>query len=357
MEPAPERVSFPNISPEAFQHRDDVKASEVLVNTPGFGQVIRHFSGGLTEKGIRLHLLSHAIRIGPKQAPEIWKQFIKAAEALAIEDLPELYVTRDADRNAFAMGIKKPTITMTSALVDSLTEIELLAVLGHELGHVKCRHMVHKTIAFTFAEYGGNELVNMIPGIGGLLTAAIYAPLFHWSRMAEISCDRAALLVVQDPEAVARVLAKFGGWAENFGPIDFDGLQEQAKEYDDLDNDTMSAVLKVINKIQSGIYLTHPLPIQRVRQILQWSQGDQYQDILAGNYAKAEVNATVRRCSTCGGVLNPGDKHCPACGTAQTEVVPGLPTCTKCGRPVAVPRPKFCPGCGNNFSEPGSVAD
>lgn len=348
---------FPNIRAKAFQHADDVKASDILVNSAGFSQIARLFSAGFAEKAIRLHLLSHAIRVGPSQAPGIWKQFVKAAETLAIERIPDLFLMSAPERNAFAMGIERPAIAVTTALADTLTEAELLAVLGHELGHVKCQHMTHKTIAFTLAEYGGDALVNMVPGIGGLLTAAIYAPLFHWSRMAEYSCDRAALLVVRDAEVVARVLAKFGGWSEKLGPVDFEGLRQQAKEYDDLDNDTMSAILKILTKVQSGIYLTHPLPIHRVKMILQWAESDAYKNILDGNYEKMDAPLAARRCPACGTTLSPGDRHCTSCGAVAAAIVAGLPTCAACGRPVPDPRPRFCSGCGGRLDVPGSVAD
>ena len=64
-----------------------------------------------------------------------------------------------------------------------------------------------------------------------LTGAALALPLLHWSRMAELSCDRAALLVVQDPSVVARALSKLAGWSiPRLGEINLDEVVRQIKE-------------------------------------------------------------------------------------------------------------------------------
>lgn len=37
-------------------------------------------------------------------------------------------------------------------------------------------------------------------GIGGLIAQSLEEQLFRWLRAAELTCDRAALLVAQDPK-------------------------------------------------------------------------------------------------------------------------------------------------------------
>jgi Zn-dependent protease with chaperone function len=42
--------------------------------------------------------------------------------------------------------MKRYTVTLMNSVVSMMTEEELLAVIGHELGHIKCAHMANKTM-------------------------------------------------------------------------------------------------------------------------------------------------------------------------------------------------------------------
>ena len=94
--------------------------------------------------------------------------------------------------NAYASGMKKHTVTLLSPLVSMLKEEELLAVIGHEMGHIKCGHMANKTLVSYLAGFGAEGIGAYIPVLGPLAMQGLMVPLAHWSRMAEISCDRAS---------------------------------------------------------------------------------------------------------------------------------------------------------------------
>lgn len=40
----------------------------------------------------------------------------------------------------------------------------------------------------------------LFTGLGGLIAQSLEEQLFRWVRAAELTCDRAALLVAQDPK-------------------------------------------------------------------------------------------------------------------------------------------------------------
>jgi len=336
--------SFPQLSPAAFQHPDDEKATAALQKIPGISTLVKSFGGGVVEKAARLNHLSECIRVGPNQAVHLYRVFVKTAEILSVPALPELFISSAPGVNAYAMGMKQHTVVVTRGLIEALTIPEVMAVFGHELGHVKCNHMVNKTIASTIAEFGLNGLSKLVPVLGEAALLPVVAHLQYWSRMAETSCDRAALLAVQDPKIVAGMLAKLGGWPSSLGDIDFQSLREQGEEYDKLDDDKVSAVLKVINMLQSELYLTHPLPIGRVRRILMWAESDMYQEILAGKYPRIDQAAPEPHCAVCGTVLTPSGQFCPICGTPAPVRLSG-PSC-RCGHPISDPRSKFCVSCG-----------
>ena len=63
------------------------------------------------------------------------------------------------------------------------------AVIAHELGHLKCDHGVWLTIANVLA----SGTLSVLPAA----SRAVEEALLRWLRAAELTCDRAALLVVQ----------------------------------------------------------------------------------------------------------------------------------------------------------------
>lgn len=79
----------------------------------------------------------------------------------------------------------------------------LQAVIAHELGHLKCSHGVWLTVANVLA----NNTLSVLP----LLSGAIEEGLLRWLRAAELTCDRAALLVAQDHRVVISSLMKLAG--------------------------------------------------------------------------------------------------------------------------------------------------
>jgi Zn-dependent protease with chaperone function/RNA polymerase subunit RPABC4/transcription elongation factor Spt4 len=347
--PSPVSVSglrtFPQLSPSAFQHPDDSKTTSALGKIPGITALVKSFAGGVAEKAARLHHLSECVRLGPNQAVHLYRLFVKAAEILSLSTVPELFVSPDAGINAYAMGMKQYTVVVTRGLVHDMSSMEFMAVIGHELGHVKCGHMVNKTIAAMIAEFGLAGLSKLVPVLGEAALLPVVAHLQYWSRMAEITCDRAALLVVQDPKTVATTLAKLGGWAGSLGDIDFQSLREQGEEYDSLDDDKVSAALKVINMLQSELYLTHPVPIERVRRILLWAESDMYREILDGKYTRIDQSAPELRCEQDGTLLTPSDQFCPMCGSLS-PIRPSGQACTYCGYAITVQRSKYCGRCG-----------
>jgi Zn-dependent protease with chaperone function/predicted RNA-binding Zn-ribbon protein involved in translation (DUF1610 family) len=355
--PVLSRITFPRLSAAAFQHYDDVRATETLRRMPVFGTIMKFLSEKYLEKAAHLHHLSFCIRLGTEQGGDLYRQFVRAAETLSIPALPELYISPEPVMNAFAMGMKRTTIVLTRGLVEAMNPQEILAVMAHELGHVKCEHMVNKTVASLIAEFGAGLLAELIPGAGPALTMLLQAKLMDWSRKAELSCDRAALLVVQDAKVIASVLAKLGGWPAALGEINLQCLVDQAKDYDGLDDDTVAAALKLIGQMESSVYLTHPLPIHRVRTILRWSESDQYRGILAGQYAQSdEANALPRH--DCGAEIQPGDVWCTTCGK-KLETLPaaGGRACANCGAAIYRSEDRHCRQCGRDLQEPGAVLE
>jgi Zn-dependent protease with chaperone function len=247
-----------------------------LRKVPGFDLLLRKVIGFVGERGLRYLYLGSSVRVGPKQFPIIDRVFTECLETLDIKERPELYVSQTPHVNAGAIGVDKPFIVLNSATVQLLTEEELRFVLGHELGHVLSDHVLYKTMFHLLLRFGVGAAI--IP-FGGLALAAVLAALGEWHRKSEISCDRSGLLCTQDaPVAYGTLMKLAGGGASS--QTNVEAFLEQAHEYE-AGGTVVDGVFKFLNLIGSE----HPLHALRVLEMKRFFEGDNYAQILAGNYA------------------------------------------------------------------------
>lgn len=156
--------------------------------------------------------------------------------------------------------------------------------MAHELGHLKCDHGVWLTVAnvITLGAYN-------IPGLGGMIAQRLEEQLFRWLRAAELTCDRAALLVSQDPKVVISVLMKLAGGSPSLSDqLNVDAFLEQARSYDKASSNPVGWYIRNAQTRQ----LSHPLPVLRAREIDEWSRSQEYTSLLRratklNNYLKS----------------------------------------------------------------------
>ena len=349
-EPGTTLREFPYLSPAAFQHPLDVQAIANLRKVPLLAPVIKTISSSVFEKQMRLMSISSSIRLGPNQGRSVYQKFEKAAAILDLPELPELYVSSQYVINAVAFGVDKYQITLFAGLIDFLTEAELLAVIGHELGHVKCQHMLYKTMAYLLRYFGIEVLYNLLPpGTGALASIPLQLAILHWERMAEFSCDRAALLVVQDSTVVASTLAKLAGGSKKIlAEINLDEVLTQAQEYDE----SSDGLIEKIFKINMMLRQTHPFPIVRAKEIIGWGSSDQYENILAGNYVQDASSPALilaepvgKVCPNCEQIVSVSAPFCLACGSSLKGA---RRICMRCHIKVFSTW-QTCPRCGNQL--------
>ncbi|KAJ1621798.1 hypothetical protein T492DRAFT_601149, partial [Pavlovales sp. CCMP2436] len=146
----------------------------------------------------------------------------------------------------------------------------LQAVLAHELGHLLCNHGVLITVA--------NVLALAADAFSPRAGQAVSAALMRWRRSAELSCDRAALLVAQDPQVALSVIVKLtGGTVALRDEISTEAFLRQVQRYDESAQTRVGKQL--VGSQTSGA--SHPLPILRAAELNRWSQGAEYRHLLA----------------------------------------------------------------------------
>ncbi|AGF51258.1 sll1280 [Synechocystis sp. PCC 6803] len=276
-------IPLVGLKADHFRHPLDQMATTNLKQIPGLDLMVRGLLGSVAEQFFALNNLAASVRVGEKQLPHLHQLLLDACKILDLE-APELYIQQNPQPNAytFAMRGKKPFMVMHTSLVDMLTPAEIQAVMAHELGHLKCEHGVYLTLANIMVLAAG-----LIPNWGAVLTQSLQSQMLEWVRCAEFSCDRAALLAVQDPKVVMSVLMKLAGGSPQLAPLlNLDAFIDQAREYDRLGEDEMGAMLRNMQTQN----LTHPVPVLRAREIDRWSDSQTYQNLLKGRKNAYNLN-------------------------------------------------------------------
>ncbi|WP_199224869.1 M48 family metallopeptidase [Microcystis sp. 0824] len=258
-----------------FRHPIDLEATNSLKQLPGLDIAVRSLLGSVAEEFFYLNNIAASVLVGEKQLPDLHNLLLEACRVLDLEP-PQLYIQQNPVPNAytFAMRGKKPFMVMHTSLIEMLTPAEIQAVMAHELGHLKCEHGVYLTLANIMVLAAG-----LLPNWGTMLARSLQERMLAWVRCAEFSCDRAALLAVQDPKIVMSVLMKLAGGSPSLAPLlNLEAFIDQAKSYDAVSASEMGEMLKGLQTQQ----LTHPLPVLRAREIDRWASSPDYHNLLKG---------------------------------------------------------------------------
>lgn len=264
-----------DIAPRAWEHPADKAALQALRRIPVFDMVLRKVFGFLTEKAVRLAFQANAVRVSPNQFGNVYRVYQQALKTLDAPEEYPLYITQTPMVNAGAYGMDKPFIILNSGTVALIDDAELEYILGHEIAHILSGHVLYRTMMVLLI-----NLANMGFPIVGLAARAVLVALLEWSRKSELSCDRAGLLAVQDPEVVMRTMLKMAGG----GSSQDTSLQEfivQAEEYKE-SGDVADQVFKVLNLMAT----THPFYVLRVSELRAWIESGDYDRIVRGEYAR-----------------------------------------------------------------------
>jgi Zn-dependent protease with chaperone function len=272
------KVIFPNISPRAWEHPADRAALSALKTIPGLDTLLQKMVGNTTERSLRLVALSSAVRVSERQFAKVHKLFTEACGVLDVKTAPELYISASPFVNARAVGMERPFIMLNSSLLDTLTDEELLSVIAHELGHVLSGHLLYSTLLVMLTNFT-MPIVQSIP-LGGAAVMAVRMALMEWYRKSELSCDRAGLLVVQDPEVCYTLEMKLAG-GRHVSEMNINEFFTQAYEYES-GGSMMDSVHKVLNLLGE----THPFPVLRLVELKKWVDSGEYGRVLSGGYTQ-----------------------------------------------------------------------
>jgi heat shock protein HtpX len=192
---------------------------------------------------------------------------------------PKVFVVQNESPNAFATG-RNPehaVVAVTTGIQRILTDRELRAVIGHEVGHVKNRDILTSSIAATVAgaisyiqtmlmwgallggrdRNGGNILVVFLASMVAALAAGILQMAI--SRTREYAADKSGAEYTRDPESLASALAKL-----------HNGVQMRPMEQKAGTEATSS--LYIVHPFRGGgglgnLFSTHPPVEERIKRL------------------------------------------------------------------------------------------
>lgn len=286
--------TYTGISSEAFRHPLDRQAEQALRNLPGFDLIARKFVEFIYERPQLVYLMGNTIQVGPRQYSTIYQMFRECVRDLDIYPEPTLFVSQDPQANSYALGQENPYIVINTGILDLLDEAEIRVVLAHELGHIKCGHTILIQMAM-WAMNAASALGELTFGLGNLVTQGLIYAFFEWRRKAELSSDRAALLVVDDLNPVMLTMMKLSGGSHKYAnECSLQEFIKQSENYQALDDDGLNQVYKFLmyNGAQ-GTMLSHPFPVERLHYLRAWAVSEEYQQIRRGNYQRSPASGAV----------------------------------------------------------------
>jgi heat shock protein HtpX len=203
--------------------------------------VVMNFAGYFFSDKIALAMYS-AKPVSPTENPDVYARIAPVVENLTRRmelPMPKMYVIPEQSPNAFATG-RNPahsSVAVTAGILQLMSDSELEAVLGHELGHVKHRDILISSVAATLAAaitfmarmafwFGGSsrDEDNRGGALGAvfmLILAPIAAMLIQMaiSRSREYDADAAAAKYLGSPYPMIAALQKLESYSKRI-PMD-----------------------------------------------------------------------------------------------------------------------------------------
>jgi len=285
-----DRKILRGISADAFISDADKWALDKLQRIPLLPAVVQKFYEVGLDRWLYCYNMSMAVRCGPNQYNTLYQILRESCEVLDMPE-PELYVTNNPFPNAFAGGVERPYITLRSSMVDTLSDEQMYHLMGHELGHIKANHILYMSVASVLM-----PLLEMVGrrtfGLGDVASIGLVLAFYEWSRQAEITADRAGLLVAQELGISTDAnLALTAGPNRLRHEMSREAFMDQARAYQDAG--TLEQIGKVLIFFLMSSTYSHPMPVHRAQELERWVLSGAYDRILAGDYAGAPEPAGV----------------------------------------------------------------
>jgi Zn-dependent protease with chaperone function len=207
----------------------------------------------------RTELLGTAVKVTDQQYPRVFEAAKAAGAALRVR-VPVVFAAPTSSIKVKVLGTEDaPHLIVNLDLAEKLDDTELVAAIAHELGHIQNGHILYTTAL----HYLTNSAAFFVRWI---IQPAIMT-LQAWSRRAEVTCDRAALLAVHDLDKTLAAMVRLELGLDK-------GSAFNAEEY-----------LKAMPDVKKGLgrfaemFRSHPYVPKRVQALRAFAESALYAQI------------------------------------------------------------------------------
>ncbi len=221
-----------------------------------YDQYLSHFARG--------RALTQTLRLGPTQLPEIYAAAVDACELLGVEKVPNIYLTNSAGTRLQVTNRLNPTIRISSDFTWAFKPEELRFLLARQVAHIRLNHVFYLDMLDGLRGMGGGFLSKLLSK--ALLRQSVGATLLEWCKEAEISADRAALVVTGDVDVALRALVKLNigaNYEDTYSPVNIDDYIRQVEE---LEDHRIEAASAAIHELENP----NPFLTVRARHLKRW---------------------------------------------------------------------------------------
>ncbi|MCD7957506.1 MAG: M48 family metallopeptidase [Lachnospiraceae bacterium] len=261
------------LKPEEFQHPGEVYYMKALKSIPLLDKIISEVMQAGSEWQDKSDTTGNNCRITDRTNPRVYRLYQKALERLDMPKEYPLYSKLEYEYNAMTVGTKNPFIFIHTSCLDDYTDGEILRTLGHELGHIKCQHVLYHSVASSL-----NAIAASLGIIGTGVMQTIGLALANWTRCSEFTADRAGLIACGEVDSCQICFRRAMGGSTDIKGMNY-SMDKVLAQADDFDMETADIIGKLL---YAGYTMSarHPWTVQRLRQINDWYQSGEYEEIV-----------------------------------------------------------------------------
>lgn len=238
-----------------LRFQPEVEAERILEEDFSLSQYYDIFDNKDDLEAYTNEMLSSALLLNKIIAPRIYDICDEVKTKLGFNESIDFYLFANAEANAFSLngfGLVPHIISITSALVQQVSDDELRWIIGHEIGHlIYCHNKLD--VAQRFFPKNDDDR----------LPAGMTINYARYRNYSEISADRIGFIALPDIETVTKSLFKITyGISETHFRLD---IEEYMKQLDR------------IREINVGnLFSSHPNSMIRIKALLDFARSELY---------------------------------------------------------------------------------
>lgn len=255
------------INASDYEHPTDKIALKALQTIPLLDKVLTWWLNFRVKTDVIIDYRGNGLEVTEKTSPRVWRLKQLALDRLSITDDIPVFITREWEYNAFATGVTTPVIVLHSGIVEDFTDDELLYIIGHEMGHVKSKHMLYHYMAATVAQWAFNNSI-----VSAAVLRTIVVALMEWQRKSELTADRAGFIANQNKEACIWGMIKLMGLPEDYrDTVKYNfSVEDIFEQYEDSREDIKDSIYKKFIYAYITARIDHPWTIERIYELNKW---------------------------------------------------------------------------------------